>query len=107
MTYDQIQAAFIARRTLHYRPCHWTCVALLATEKIARHHKLIARLWPGPDGGPLTVNWRVPQYMSTVRHKLKPYGINVQNVPREGYFIKEDERKTLIALIEDLERDGK
>ena len=55
MTRQEIEQAFIARRTLNYRPVLWTCLAHLATKKLVQRDQLVDDLWPNPDESPLAV----------------------------------------------------
>ena len=107
MTRQEIEQAFIARRTLNYRPVLWTCLAHLATKKLVQRDQLVDDLWPNPDESPLAVYETVSAYMSLIRAKLRPYGINPKSVYGEGYYITEAEQANLINLIKDLEEGGK
>lgn len=64
--------------------------ALLGRERLVTHDEVTEAVWPGDDGGPLTVNRILAVVTYRCRAKIKASGIGwiLENEPRQGYRIR-------------------
>jgi len=60
------------------------CLARHFGEFVPREH-LIAVVWPGPDGGPLTADNTLRVHLSGLRRQLKTYGFTIEHGYDLGY----------------------
>lgn len=64
--------------------------AILGRERLVTHQEVTEDVWPGEDGGPLTVNRILAVLTHRCRAKIRASGIGwvLENVPGWGYRIR-------------------
>jgi DNA-binding response OmpR family regulator len=78
---------YYRHRSVKLMPLPARLGALLAhrLERVVSHDTIIAELWPGPDGAPMTGAKSVQVHACHLRNRIKPLGLGVEVVIRFGY----------------------